>query len=291
MISEIPQDLTQPGGPRSYYSGNQTTEKYVAEAQQALSQIAFNGYPPSDRLPENASNEYRLPHPTDAPQDDSSFMGMYMTMPEPDRFNPGNASGLQVNELGALSSQADVSHSQTLSSLPLLSEAGDSPSSLDVSAVRGAGGQFATFPVRGGRPGMLTSPLGEGNERDMNQSFSSSVAEALGSPRVDTSEKAPSAHLPLEPDGPAPSYDLVNPSFSQDYAPPVGPPPGAAPPVIQGLTYGEYSQQKVKEDQEDSHLPWMEPSKAERRLRFASHPVELKTPQRQSFANDLDIGS
>ena len=138
---------------------------------------------------------------------------------------------------------------------------------------------------------MLTSPLGEGNERDMNQSFSSSVAEALGSPRVDTSEKAPSAHLPLEPDGPAPSYDLVNPSFSQDYAPPVGPPPGAAPPVIQGLTYGEYSQQKVKEDQEDSHLPWMEPSKAERRLRFASHPVELKTPQRQSFANDLDIGS
>ncbi|EJD07821.1 uncharacterized protein FOMMEDRAFT_40425, partial [Fomitiporia mediterranea MF3/22] len=41
-IEEIPLDVTQPGQPRSFYTGHDKTEKLVIEAQRCISEIVFD---------------------------------------------------------------------------------------------------------------------------------------------------------------------------------------------------------------------------------------------------------
>ncbi|THH16885.1 hypothetical protein EW146_g3814 [Bondarzewia mesenterica] len=296
IIAEIPQDPTQPGAPRPYYTGHQHTEQLVAEAQHSIAQVVFNGFPSSERL---YGPEYAQPNPNR--HDDSGFMGM----PEPDSPHV-DMHNLSTTELGVMPPHIDTtSHSQTFSP-PFFPGPSDSVSSLPPggggggigpSGPRGSGGQFATFPVKVGvrPPNLLGSPLTEGGDREANQSFSSAVAEALG-------EHQEAADDPIQassPDDPVPMYEPIShASPSVDYVPPPGPPPGAAPPFIaQSASYGAGGEYGISGaagaelEDDGSQLPWMEPGKSERRLRFASRAVEITTPQRQTFASPTDEAS
>lgn len=58
IITEIPQDTTEPGSSRPFYSGHAHTESYVSEAQRNLSEVTFDASVSPARPRVSHSNEY-----------------------------------------------------------------------------------------------------------------------------------------------------------------------------------------------------------------------------------------
>lgn len=240
MIDEIPQDVTEPGTARPYYNSYQRTADVVANAQQAVSEVAFNGLPGSER----GGRSYDSP--SLARLDTGSGYGSireFGAMPEPDiqrshSYNPSSPAFSGMN----------VEHGPE--------------SGLRSPTAGGGGGQFASFPARGphGRSGSLLASPRMGPE-PTSSSFSTSVADALGSEFLDQqhSNTAPDSTHTGPPDGlprasydsqePVPTYESYNPTETYhqqhspenpDYAAPSGPPPGAASPALPQYRAAEY---------------------------------------------------
>ena len=172
-----------------------------------------------------------------------------------------------------------------------------------IGAGGGGGGRFATFPVKKGQatnrdvdtplppPGSPTPPPSLGAPQHMQSlSFSTEISEALNiSPSMNgnfaTQQPEPSGTgwgevYPQERiafEDPAPGYD------APIYAPPPGPPPGAALPLMNpwttrndnGYTQGEAAPGTPGEDNNDAHLVYADEPKEprrsnERKVRFGT---------------------
>lgn len=281
MINEIPQEVTEPGTARPYYNSYQKTADVVAETQQALSEVVFNGLPGSERS------------------------GKSYDSPSLPRLDTGSGYG-SISEFGAMP-EPDVhrSHSYNPSS-PAFSgmsvDHGPESSFRPPSIANGGGGQFASFPSRGphGRSGSLLASPRMGPE-PTSSSFSTSVADALGSEFLGQQQSSTSDSTPTgPPDGlPRTSYESQEPvpryeSYtttgayqqqqapeSMNFAPPSGPPPGAAAPALPQYRAAEYGHEW--EDNE-AGLAYMSPGPSPDDKKLGTYGG-ASTPRRLSVMN------
>lgn len=278
MINEIPQDVTEPGTARPYYNSYQQTADVVAETQQALSGVVFHGEPGSER---SGSKSYDSP-----------------SLP---RLDTGSGYG-SINEFGAMPEpNVQRSHSYNPSS-PAFS--GMSVDQGQESGFRSptAGGQFASFPSRAphGRSGSLLASPRMGPEAT-SSSFSTSVADALGSEFLGQQSSTTSDSTPTgPPDGmprmsydsqePVPRYESYIPNEpynqqhspeNQNFAPPSGPPPGAAAPSLPQYRAAEYGNEW---DDNEGGLAYMAPGSSPDDRKLGTRG-DTATPRRLSVMN------
>ncbi|KAK0234929.1 hypothetical protein EDD85DRAFT_954441 [Armillaria nabsnona] len=210
IVSEIPEDVTQPGMPRLMYTGHPKVEMLVSETYKAVNQVGFSTVasepreqlqrPPLPSLPGSPTRPAGL----DATPSSSNFLS-----------TPQGMSGGHFLDASDASSQANGPSTPVLrkNSLPIQARNGDSfgPRSREPEKFGYSGsGSPSSFPVKS--PFGIEPPLLKSHEPE--PSFSTSIAEALRTPGLEG---------PI--DDPAPSYEV---SHSHLYAPPPGPPPGAA---------------------------------------------------------------
>ncbi|KAI0266407.1 hypothetical protein BC834DRAFT_127325 [Gloeopeniophorella convolvens] len=299
IMTELPQQETEPGQARPFYAGHARTETYATEAQRALTEVIFDTSVPSGLVQapptmahQDSNSTYLMPG---SQRDEaSSFSADYSASPgdrdgemqyrtqtydsgyaPPPPLEPypyGNAPSTQADELGALPSQSDVHRSQTFTqrfaSSPYTKSLDGAPVSQPAGASGPSSGRFATFPVKG-RQGSV--PVIADPQAGTTASFAQELEQFLGKGGVDE---------------PAPRYE----DFDGNYEPPPGPPPGAAPAATpQAGLYGgiepgthesgpPYAPPAAQQEDDDSQLAYMEPAKGERRVRFGSRPIQMPRP-------------
>ncbi|TFY70239.1 hypothetical protein EVG20_g2759 [Dentipellis fragilis] len=284
IIAEIPQDETIPGTPRAFYTGQPRTEAAVASAALSVNDVVFSASPSQGRpraSQRRASRDFSvdsspfadssLLEPPSFPRAETSSINTDASGMQHNGspFRPGiTTSNLQVNELGAISPHSDAPRMHTYSSAPSLPPiSGDAAPSLAMPGTR-SGGQFATFPVKGGRLN-----YGYSGEAGKDSSFSNDVADALNQGSS------------TDPQVPRVSYDDPVPSYEAIVQSPSGYPSAQAPSEALAPLENPNSGNDHQEE-DDSQLPWMEPSRAERRVRFGSRPIEIGTPVLARFRNN-----
>ncbi|KAG2121956.1 hypothetical protein DEU56DRAFT_832999 [Suillus clintonianus] len=259
IIAEIPEDVTQPGLPRTYYSAHQRVGALVSEAQRGIAQVAFTAIP-SGRV---SQGEYQHTSSTQASpqmQVQQSLLGGSPYLPA-----PRVGSGLQMGGFGSESLSPPNPNQRTASA----DELGVStPTSTHAS-------HFASFPARGPSLGVLSHdgpapsspPISYSRQadtmayspsalpaHDTSSSLTSSIADALA--RSDSKSFSPNMS---SVDDPAPKYEPFVPGSGARYtgigdtrrskSPSL--PPGAAPAAIQawdgGMAAGIEEHQIVSE--------------------------------------------
>ncbi|PIL27567.1 hypothetical protein GSI_10718 [Ganoderma sinense ZZ0214-1] len=275
VISEIPLEPTQPGLPRSFYTGHARTEFLVSEAARSVSEVVYSPEPdpnpphrsirplpgselgpvpsPSQQRRMSTLSTNSNPYGLAAPQpgyvsspsvgypglpqvEESGFSIQQFIAQEPPSQSPV-LTNPSVNEFGGYSS-------------PLMSNQPSTISVVDRSTPGPRGGRFATFPVKavGPRPQPSTNPyinappMRDGDrvpsiEIDRNdESFASSVANALNQYSLDGSSGSAGPSSGIQPPHDPPSRDVKSGDFGpQRYSPP---PPMYTPSEGQGLPVG-----------------------------------------------------
>ncbi|KII85674.1 hypothetical protein PLICRDRAFT_56887 [Plicaturopsis crispa FD-325 SS-3] len=280
VIAEIPQDQTEPGLPRSYYSGHARTESLAAEAQRSIGEVTFSGTLP-DSSPDKQQGGQGAPAFPEGTVSSGYDTAGSMSYPQPSFTQHPN---MNASEAAAFDSTWESSLTQPPTQAQTYAGAnrGGPSGSVDDFGINthvgnpssAPGGRFATFPVKGvtrredGAPA-LTAGAGD-------ESFSSSVASALN-----TEQRA-------SLDEPVPSYKSIDLQRTGDstgsgnmhagtgggvtmpvYAPPPGPPPGAAPALANPWT--EQDQHNISgSGSEDVHLAYAAPGEDEQQ-RFSRH--------------------
>lgn len=147
-----------------------------------------------------------------------------------------------------------------------------------------ASGRFATFPVKtrasGGSPPYTlydNPPPALHNDHEPDQSFSSSIAEALSSTGPQESPHEP--YSPLQ--NSAPSYEV---SHGPTYDPPPGPPPGAASGAAPWADSNR-DRLQVQDDRQHSHI-----SDDDAQLAYMASHEEHQEPRGYGQNANLDTG-
>ncbi|PPQ67196.1 hypothetical protein CVT24_011267 [Panaeolus cyanescens] len=230
IIAEVPEETTQPGLPRSMYYGHQKVESYVSEAYRRINEVALStvpsaafrdrqqytqgGFPPpsgsQSPAPWNPNASKPQPPPPITIEDDfqapsrpyaagvaspplasvsslgtQSLGGRYQ---EPSNSSGIRGPGSQFSIPGHEHQTTDDFGVTTRSNGPL-----ESPSS--------GGGRFATFPVKTRPPGSaggftLSDPPSLTSRNEPEESFSASIAQALGDSSAQNSSLAAESSQP-----------------------------------------------------------------------------------------------
>lgn len=229
--------------PRRMYNNHNRVESLVSEAYKCVTEVGFSTVPtrPSERRFEPPS----LPDPTssptraDQPRDSGGFLSTPHGIGMGHFLDPSDISGQQSSASSPVTPSSHQFASPTFatptqqqfSSPPTHTMPLENNRAVDdfglinkAEASNTNGGRFATFPVNTPqRKYTLTDgpPSLSPNHQPEQSDFAYSIAEALKSPGMNGPGR-------ISIDEPAPSYE----SHSQHvYAPPLGPPPGAALPV------------------------------------------------------------
>ncbi|KAF7760087.1 hypothetical protein Agabi119p4_10763 [Agaricus bisporus var. burnettii] len=235
IVSEIPEDQSQPGLPRPPYLAHSRIGDLVAEAHRCvnevrLSTVPSNTLPPQQQLPQ-------VPHVSDSP---FTSQGGYSPAPYPTQHrmtesysdDPSKRNLVDLQSptipLGRFDSPVEQSpqqhqYSNSLSNaiLPSSLSGGRRVDEFGSPIVEpgGGGGRFATFPVKA-RSGSTSAAEGAGApysllatpppDRGQSDSFSSSVAQALAATTTTTTttnEQIPPSKIGRFANEPAPSYE------------------------------------------------------------------------------------
>ncbi|KAK0451422.1 uncharacterized protein EV420DRAFT_1646172 [Desarmillaria tabescens] len=203
VVSEIPEDVTQPGMPRLMYTGHPKVEMLVSETYKAVNQVGFSTVasdlreqqrPPIPSLPSSPARPARM----DEAPSSSTFL-----------FAPQGMNGGHFLDASDAPSPSNSPSTSVLRKDSLGDNFGPRKKETEAYGYSGSAPP-SSFPVK--TPFSIETPLLKSHEPEL--SFSSSIAEAL---------KSPGFGNPI--DEPAPSYEV---SHSHLYAPPPGPPLGAA---------------------------------------------------------------
>ncbi|KAK0199702.1 hypothetical protein DFS33DRAFT_1388008 [Desarmillaria ectypa] len=199
IVSEIPEDVTQPGMPRLMYTGHPKVEMLVSETYKAVNHVGFSTV---------ASDLRELQRPS-MPSLPSS-PARWGEAPSSSNFlsTPQGMSGGHFLDAPDASSQTNSPSTPALRKDSLGDNFGPRKKETEMFGYSGSA-PLSSFQVK--TPFNVEAPLLKSHEPE--PSFSSSIAEAL---------KSPGLEAPV--DEPAPSYEV---SHSHLYAPPPGPPPGA----------------------------------------------------------------
>lgn len=243
IVAEIPEDVTQPGLPRAYYSAQPRVSALVSQAQRDMAQVAFTAVA-SDRV---SQGEYEHTSSTrTSPQMQAQLLSGSPYLPA-----PRVGSGLHIGGFGSES----LSPHQTQRTASADELGVSTPTSTHAS-------HFASFPARGPSLGVLshdgptasTPPIpylrqadtmacgpSALSAHDASGSLTSSIADALA--RSDSNSF--SLNRPSV-DDPAPKYEPFVPGSGALYtgigdtrrskSPSL--PPGAAPAAIQAWDGG-----------------------------------------------------
>nr|VWO95973.1 MFS domain-containing protein [Ganoderma boninense] len=276
VISEIPLEPTQPGLPRSFYTGHARTEFLVSEAARSVSEVVYSPEPdpnPTHRSIRPLPGSELGPVPSPSQQRRMSTLSTNsnpygLAAPQPG-YVPSPSVGYpglpQVEETGfsiqQFIAQEPSSQSPVLTN-PSVNEFGgyssppmaNQPSTISVvdrPTPGPRGGRFATFPVKasGPRPQPSTNPyinappMQNGDrvpsieiDRNNDESFASSVANALNQYSLDGSSGSAGPSSGIQPPHGPPSRDVKSGDFGpQRYSPP---PPMYTPSEGQGLPAG-----------------------------------------------------
>ncbi|KAH7915522.1 hypothetical protein BJ138DRAFT_1122565 [Hygrophoropsis aurantiaca] len=238
ILLEIPEDVTQPGLPRSFYTGHSQVNYLLSEAQQQVAKITFSGNP-STRVRSVDDDSYITSTPQIAPQLGGSLrMGSFgsgLGGPNSPIAVSTSARSNSAEELGVSSPIADTRNPNQFASLPTNTRG------ISLQDGPALNSDFTSHSNR-------ASTLFTRNDNDM--SFSSSIAEALSGQDPSTADQLVHSSL----DDPAPKYEPLGPGYGvspydtseqsnnpspysngQSYRTsphPPGPPPGAAPAVL-----------------------------------------------------------
>ncbi|EGN94471.1 hypothetical protein SERLA73DRAFT_77862 [Serpula lacrymans var. lacrymans S7.3] len=290
ILTEIPDDVTQPGLPRSYYSGQSRVNSHVAEIQRRIGQVVFSGTPSSS--PDGETGSTLLSDPSANPPSTP----LHLASPE---FNSDSNTYLTSAPILNMTSTAPNRRNS-------IDELGSrSPSSSDYPNSRlggnSTGSQFASLPSRGNRGGNMlqddTLSLGPGRRSSrIEDSFSSSIADALSSRDYSLSMATPDDFVRgSSMDEPVPEYE---PIASSSFNMPLGLPSGAAPPTINAYDQDfEEHTQRGSFDERESQLPYASPVSneqshhADRRVRFgAASDDEPETPHSPEVTDGRETG-
>ncbi|KAK0475759.1 hypothetical protein IW261DRAFT_1492731 [Armillaria novae-zelandiae] len=258
IISEIPEDVTQPGMPRLMYIGHPKVEMLVSETYKAVNQVGFSTVASEPREQLQRPPIPSLPGSPARPADET--MSSYLSTPQGVSYflDASDAPG-QANAPSTPVTRRD--------SLPIQGRNGDifGPRSREPEKFGYSGSvPPSSFPVKS--PFSIEPPLLKSHEAE--PSFSSSIAEAL---------RVPGLEGPI--DDPAPSYEV---SHSHLYAPPPGPPPGAA--VLLGSEPGSHRvSTALSDDAELAYMAGEEDAANEhgddKHVRFGRVDEEVERPQ------------
>ncbi|KAG1732893.1 uncharacterized protein EDB91DRAFT_660122 [Suillus paluster] len=260
IIAEIPEDVTQPGLPRAYYSAQPRVSALVSEAQRGVAQVAFTTAP-SARVGQGEYEQTSSTQTSPKMQAQQSLLSGSPYLPA-----PRVGSGLNMGGFGDESLSPPNQNQRTESA----DELGVStPTSTHIN-------HFASVPARGSSLGVLlhdgatpsTPPLSFSRQpdaapsspsalpmHDISSSLTNSIADALA--RSDSNSFSPNRP---SVDDPAPQYEPFVPGSGAPYTG-VGDtrrskspslPPGAAPAAIQawdgGLGAGIEEQRAMSEN-------------------------------------------
>ena len=298
-MAELPQVVTEPGLARPFYTGNTRTDTYVTDALRALGDVSIDASTPTGHtrfpvdvnyqhdtsgampsaLPDNGSvvsfGRGGLPGDGDGSLQYRGQYG-YDTLGERNDYDRLPAAS-QADEHGVFLPQPDATRFKSLNARkpPPSSNSpfGDDPSPISqgigspIQSQAGAGGRFATFPVKGKEPaGQVPEPLvsSRSSLSDVEQTF----------PKGDLEDATP-------------KYDDIEGTLTL----PPGPPPGAAPPAMPHASiYGGYDPSSYNsgpsfvpdntvENEDDIQLPYMpSPRESPRRPLFGSRPLPVPRP-------------
>ncbi|KAF9027124.1 hypothetical protein BDZ89DRAFT_987496 [Hymenopellis radicata] len=243
IVGEIPEDTTQPGMPRRMYNNHNRVESLVSEAYKCVTEVGFSTVPtqPSERHfePPSLPDTTSYPTPVDQPRDSGGFLSAPHGIGMGHFLDPSDISGQQSSSSSPVT---PISHQfaspasatptqQQFSSPPTHTMPLENNRAVDDFGLMNKSeastfnaGRFATFPVNTPQRGYTLTdgpPSLSPHHQPEQSDFASSIAEALNSPGLNGPGR-------ISIDDPVPSYE----SHSQHvYAPPPGPPPGAALPV------------------------------------------------------------
>ncbi|KAF5367286.1 hypothetical protein D9615_010459 [Tricholomella constricta] len=308
IIAEIPEEHTQPGMARNLYYGRAKTEQLLSEAHRCISEVVMSTVP-SSRMSTSSQPGFQNapPNPFGTPHSAFQSLGMQNTggQPPQNEWSPHNSSdmtpagGAPSNYLPAPQglgtgeffnqpgSPTAGPGSPTQPGAPYYSQLQNEPRSVDDFGVHppgpidqpgpGSGGRFATFPVKNRPSGLAGYTLSDPPVRQESESFSSSVAQAL------SSSQSPPATVPQAQQGfgefgrPDVSYEV---SHAATYAPPQGPPPGAATQPRPGTAWN------TSLHHEERHAP----SDEEGGLAYMTNPDDDAASRHVRFGevNDVD---
>ncbi|KAJ8593333.1 hypothetical protein M405DRAFT_609905 [Rhizopogon salebrosus TDB-379] len=246
IVAEIPEDVTQPGLPRAYYSSHPRISSLVSEAQRSIAQVVFTTEPSDSVGQEDDEHASLAPTSSQVQAYQPAFAGSpYLPAPQV-------GSGFNVGGFGEESSP-------TLNPIQRAASADELGVSTPTSTHPN---QFASFPVRGSSRGALLhdgpipAPL---PLHDASDTFTNTIADALALRDSNAPEPNRSSV-----DDPAPKYEPFVPGSSAQYAG-VGDtrrnkspslPPGAAPAAIRawdgGLRSGNEDQRAMSESNDHS---------------------------------------
>ncbi|TFK66478.1 hypothetical protein BDN72DRAFT_799959 [Pluteus cervinus] len=305
VMAAIPDDTTQPGLPRSTYYGQNQTQALVAEASRCISEVALSAVPNPSQHPPRLSEDTSAYAQTSQGNGEvtSSVWGRGgLSESDPPNYLPApqglggslfDSPGSQPGPFrGGIPQAAPNSFAPPEAQRP---NDFNSPRSTDDFGVLSSpptgpgGGRFATFPVKSRPAGFSVSSAGTGyslrddppalrTSHELDQSFTSSIAEALGTPQEPTFGSSP----PLSQSPPFPQ-PMVMPVPSQDE------------PVGMGRSSDEYRAQwdeprsdlpPVEEDDRDAVLAYMTGAEAEEQDDNASQTAGSK---RVRFGDVSDI--
>ncbi|KIJ62349.1 hypothetical protein HYDPIDRAFT_30602 [Hydnomerulius pinastri MD-312] len=214
IIQSIPEDETQPGLPRAYYSAHSRVSDCVAETQHAVSQVAFSGspsgrtYDASTTTVPGASNvQAQPPLPSNQPPSQAPVTSPYLPTP-----SLGSELTLNVGSYG--NQPAQNGRSSSADELGVNNNPQANPTN-----------QFSSLPARdrGPAPGpgsvrplSFSTRLGNGTGRtDEDQSLMASIADALSQSHrgMSVEETTSLGHIHEEP---APKYEPFLPAVHSE---------------------------------------------------------------------------
>ncbi|PFH49461.1 hypothetical protein AMATHDRAFT_63163 [Amanita thiersii Skay4041] len=191
VISEIPEEVTPPGMPRSMYYGHQRTEQLVAEAHRCVNEIALTTVPPARVIRRDPQSIYQSGYDPQVGgwsyDDTAGPNGTPQYLPSPHGLGTGHFLDPNSPSLGMTAPPPQPRTPQSPSSHYEASHGVDEFGSTSSDRT---GSRFNTFPTRtaaapsedAGNNYMRSSqPPSLSARRDVDQSFSNSIAEALNS--------------------------------------------------------------------------------------------------------------
>lgn len=264
VVAEIPEDVTQPGLPRAYYSAHKRVSTLVSEAQRSIAQVAFTAVA-SGRVSQGEYDHTSSTQTSPRIQSQRTLLSGSPYLPA-----PRVGSGLHLGGFGSDSMSPPYPNQRTASA----DELGVStPTSTHAS-------HFSSFPARGPSLGVLSHdgptpsipPLSYLRQadtmacspsalpaHDASGSLTSSIADALA--------RSDSNSLSLNHD-PLPKYEPFVPGSGAPYtgfgdtrrskSPSL--PPGAAPAAIQAWDGGlgsEIEEQRTVSESNDNAMSVM----------------------------------
>ncbi|KAG5641090.1 hypothetical protein DXG03_006047 [Asterophora parasitica] len=304
IVTEIPEEHTQPGMSRTLYYGRAKTEQLLSEAHSCINEVVMSTVPST-----RTSTSYPQHTPQPPPQNpfgtpQSGFQGLSMQHSgglgaqhtgghPPNEWSPhippagaqylpapqGLGTGEFLNQPSSPTAGPGSPILPNFSQYPQIQpepQSQASPRGVDDFGVGvngpidqpgpGSGGRFATFPVKNRPSGLSGYTLSDPPNQLESDLFTSSVAQALSSSQI----SPPNAQQP-QPGITGRSDVSYEVSHAPTHSPPPGPPPGAAmqPPAGRGTRLQQ--EERYTASDEEGGLAYMsnpDDDTASRHVRF-----------------------